>query len=299
MADPLAPSVLFEHVEDSTAFHFPRFFPHHGHIELPQPFKLDTPLIEMNTGNALIDNTIKPMDFTFTKFMFLELMVALILIVLFVALAARIKGGGRPKGRLWNLLEVFLLYIRDNVARPCIGEHDADRFVPYLWTLFLFVLGCNLMGMVPWMGSPTGALATTAALAFMTFAVVVGSGMKQLGVVGFWKAQVPHMDLPKPIAIGLVPLIFVIEILGLFIKHGVLAIRLLANMMAGHVVLSVVMAFIAASAAAGSVIWGGVTISSVVGATALSLLELFVAFLQAYIFTFLSALFIGAAVHPH
>jgi F-type H+-transporting ATPase subunit a len=97
----------------------------------------------------------------------------------------------------------------------------------------------------------------------------------------------------------LVPLIFVIEILGLFIKHGVLAIRLLANMMAGHVVLSVVMAFIAASAAAGSVVWGGVTISSVLGATALSLLELFVAFLQAYIFTFLSALFIGAAVHPH
>jgi F-type H+-transporting ATPase subunit a len=301
MADPLAPSVLFEHVEDSTAFHFPRDWglPHHGHIELPQPFKLDTPLIEMNTGNALIDDTIKPMDFTFTKFMFLELVIALIIIVLFVSLAARIKGGGRPKGRLWNLLEVFLLYIRDNVARPCIGEHDADRFVPFLWTLFLFVLGCNLMGMIPWMGSPTGALATTAALAFLTFAVVVGSGMKQLGVVGFWKAQVPHMDLPKPIAIGLIPLIFVIEILGLFIKHGVLAIRLLANMMAGHVVLSVIMAFIAASAVAGNFIWGSVTVSSVLGATALSLLELFVAFLQAYIFTFLSALFIGAAVHPH
>jgi hypothetical protein len=186
MADPLAPSVLFEHVEDSTAFHFPRDWglPHHGHIELPQPFKLDTPLIQMNTGNALIDDTIKPMDLTFTKFMFLELVIALIIIVLFVSLAARIKGGGRPKGRLWNLLEVFLLYIRDNVARPCIGDHDADRFVPFLWTLFFFVLGCNLMGMIPWMGSPTGALATTAALAFLTFAVVVGSGMKQLGVVG-------------------------------------------------------------------------------------------------------------------
>lgn len=136
-------------------------------------------------------------------------------------------------------------------------------------------------------------------LALTTFLVVIGSGSKQLGFVGFWKAQVPHMDLPKPIAMGLVPLIFVIEVLGLFIKHGVLAIRLLANMMAGHVVLSVILAFIAASAVAGQYVWGGVTVASVLGATALNLLELFVAFLQAYIFTFLSALFIGAAVHPH
>ena len=123
--------------------------------------------------------------------------------------------------------------------------------------------------------------------------------MKELGVVGFWKAQVPHMDLPGPIAVALIPLIFVIEILGLFIKHGVLAVRLLANMMAGHVVLAVIVAFIGATASAGAVIWGGVTLTSVLGATAISMLELFVAFLQAYIFTFLSALFIGAAVHPH
>ncbi|MEE9602992.1 MAG: F0F1 ATP synthase subunit A, partial [Thermoguttaceae bacterium] len=82
-------------------------------------------------------------------------------------------------------------------------------------------------------------------------------------------------------------------------KHSVLAVRLLANMMAGHVVLAVFLAFIAASYTAGTAIWGGVTFASVLGATALSMLELFVAFLQAYIFTFLSALFIGAAVHPH
>ncbi len=302
MANPLAPNELFAHVEDATYFHVPRMFTSHeahGHIAIPQPFKLDKPLIEMRTGNALIDNTIKPMDFTITKFMVLEVVIALIISALFITLAARIKGGQLPKGKFWNLLEVFLLYIRDKIARPCIGHHDADRFVPYLWTLFFFVLGCNLMGMVPWMGSPTAALATTATLAFTTFLVVVGSGSQQLGVVGFWKAQVPHMDLPKAIAVFLIPLIFVIEILGLFIKHGVLAIRLLANMMAGHVVLSVLLAFIGASAVAGQYIWGGVTLASVLGATALSLLELFVAFLQAYIFTFLSALFIGAAVHPH
>jgi F-type H+-transporting ATPase subunit a len=253
----------------------------------------------MHTGNALIDSTIKPLDFTLTKFMVLEVVIALIIFVLFMALAARIKGGSLAQGKLWNLLEVFLLYVRDNVARPCIGDQDADRFVPYLWTLFFFVLGCNLMGMIPWMGSPTGALATTAALALTTFIVVCGSGIKQLGFGGFLKAQVPHMDVPKAIYPFMWIFVFGIEIFGLLVKHSVLAVRLLANMMAGHVVLSVILAFIGASAVAGQYIWGGVTAASVLGATALSLLELFVAFLQAYIFTFLSALFIGAAVHPH
>jgi F-type H+-transporting ATPase subunit a len=115
--------------------------------------------------------------------------------------------------------------------------------------------------------------------------------------VGFWKAQVPHLDLAQPLKFILSLMIFVIEVLGLLIKHSVLAVRLLANMMAGHVVLAVFLAFIAASAT--SLVWWVVTPASVLGATALSALELFVAFLQAYIITFLSALFIGMAVHPH
>jgi F-type H+-transporting ATPase subunit a len=147
------------------------------------------------------------------------------------------------------------------------------------------------------MGSPTASLSVTASLALVTFLVVIGSGMRKMGPVGFWKAQVPHMDVPGPLKIVLVPMIFAIEVFGLLVKHGVLAVRLLANMMGGHVVLSVILAFIAASAQ--SLWWWGVMPASVLGATALSMLELFVAFLQAYIFTFLSALFIGMAVHPH
>jgi F-type H+-transporting ATPase subunit a len=195
------------------------------------------------------------------------------------------------------MLEAMLMFFRDKVARPCIGGHDADRFVPFLWTLFFFILACNLFGMLPWMGSPTGALATTGALALVTFLVVISSGMKKLGPAGFWKAQVPHMDLSPALKVVLIPMVFVIEIFGLIVKHSVLAVRLLANMMAGHVVLAVIVAFIAASAQ--SFWWYAVTPASLLGATALSLLELFVAFLQAYIFTFLSALFIGMAVHPH
>jgi F-type H+-transporting ATPase subunit a len=302
MADPLAPQHLFGHVEDSPGFHLPEFLApegSHGYVQIPQPFNLDKPLYEAKTGSELIDRTILPLDLKVTKFMVLEVIVAIIIFGLAVLLAKGLRGGANVRGRLWNMLEVFLLFIRDEVARPCIGRHDADKFVPFLWTIFLFVLGCNLMGMIPWMGSPTGALATTGALAFITFIVVIGSGMKQLGVVGFWKAQVPHMDLPGAIAPVMNVFIFVIEIFGLLVKHAVLAVRLLANMMAGHVVLAVIIAFIGASTTAGAVVWGGVTIASVLGATALSMLELFVAFLQAYIFTFLSALFIGAAVHPH
>jgi F-type H+-transporting ATPase subunit a len=131
----------------------------------------------------------------------------------------------------------------------------------------------------------------------VTFITVLGAGMARLGFWGFWKAQVPHMDLPKPVAVFLIPMIFVIEIFGLLVKHFVLAVRLLANMIGGHVVLAVLLAFITMTAS--SFLFWGVMPASVLGATLLSLLELLVAFIQAYIFAFLTALFIGMAVHPH
>lgn len=299
-SNPLDPEELFSHVEDADEIHVPRILTKDGsgHIKIPQPFKTEKPLFTAHTKSDLVNRTIQPLDLKITKFMLIELVAAILLCVFFIGLAKAIRGGGLPRGRFRNMLEAMLLYFRDNVARPCIGGHDADKFVPFLWTIFFFVLACNLFGMIPWMGSPTGSLAVTGTLAFITFSVVIGSGMQKLGPVGFWKAQVPHMDLSPGLKIVLIPLIFVIEILGLLIKHGVLAVRLLANMMAGHVVLAVILAFIAASAQY-VLIWIAVTFTSVLGATALSLLELFVAFLQAYIFTFLSALFIGMAVHPH
>jgi F-type H+-transporting ATPase subunit a len=296
--NPLDPNELFGHVADATYFHVPRSLApsSHGHIEIPQPFAGKEPIFVANTKSDMINRTIQPFDLKITKFMVIEVIVAVIIALLFIGLGRALKGGAIPRGRFRNMLEAFLLYFRDNVARPCIGHHDADRFVPFLWTIFFFVLGCNLFGMLPWMGSPTASLAVTGALAFVTFCVVIGSGMMKLGPVGFWKAQVPHMDLPPILKILLVPMIFGIELFGLLVKHGVLAVRLLANMMGGHVVLAVIVAFIGAATGA---VWYAVTPASVVGATALSMLELFVAFLQAYIFTFLSALFIGMAVHPH
>src|SRR5690606_6500265 len=154
-----------------------------------------------------------------------------------------------------------------------------------------FILFCNLFGLIPWMGAATGAFGTTLALALVTFLTGLIAGTIKFGPIGFWKNQVPHMDLAlwlKPLAL----LIFVIEVVGLLIKHGVLSVRLLANMVAGHLVLLGIMGLIEKSADAGTFQWAIVTTIAVVGSALFSLLELFVAFLQAYVFTFLSALFI-------
>jgi F-type H+-transporting ATPase subunit a len=256
-----------------------------GKILIPQPF------------GTLKNNYERESGFAISKFMILEAVVALILIAVFTILAAKVRNGRPVKGKLWNMFEAFLLFIRDDIARPAIGHHDADRFVPLLWTVFMFVLGCNLLGMIPWVGAPTGSFSVTFGLAMVTFATVIVAGSLRFGIVGFWKNQVPKMGLPLPLAIFIVPMLFAIEVLGLLIKHLVLSIRLLANMVAGHLVLLAIMGL--AVAAAASANWHLTATISVIGSALFSLLELFVAFLQAYVFTFLSALFIGAAVHHH
>ncbi len=146
------------------------------------PGKLEIP--QFYTGRPIFasqNQFIEPFDLKVTRFMVLEVVAALIVVAIGVVLAQKLTSGRLAKGRLWNALETVLLFIRDEVARPAIGTHDADRFLPYLWTIFFFVLTCNLLGMVPWLGSPTGALGVTGTLALMTFAAVVGAGSKQLG----------------------------------------------------------------------------------------------------------------------
>ena len=256
-----------------------------GKILIPQPF------------GQLKNNYEPDSGFCISKFMILLLVVAAVMVLLFTKLAGYVKNGRPAKGKLWNMLEAFLLFIRDDIARPAIGKHDADRFVPLLWTIFLFVLGCNLLGMIPWAGAPTGSFSVTIGLAFVTFATVIVAGSLRFGVVGFWKNQVPNMGLPLPLAVILVPMIFAIEVLSLFIKHGVLGIRLLANMVAGHLVLLAIMGI--AVAAAQGTNWEMTAAIAVISSVLFSCLELFVAMLQAYVFTFLSALFIGSSMHSH
>jgi len=236
--------------------------------------------------------------FQITHFMLMELIAAVLLVLILVPVVRHIARTPYSRGWFMNMFEAMLLFIRDDVARPAIGGHGADRFLPYLWTVFFFVLFNNLLGMFPGGASATGNVNVTAVLALMTLAVVVGAGMREMGVVGYWLGIVPHMDVPAWLKPALWGLMFVIEVAGLLIRHVVLAVRLFANMFAGHVVLAVILGFIMMTKFLAPSFFL-VTPASLIGVVLLSLLELFVALLQAYIFTFLSALFIGSAVHPH
>ncbi len=182
------------------------------------------------------------------------------------------------------------------------GAHPADKYLPYVWSCFFYVLFCNLLGALPWLGSATGHLSVTIALAVATLITVIRSGSEKLGPLGFWKALVPSMDLPGAIAYALKPMIWGIEFIGLLIKHGVLAVRLFANIMAGHTVIAVILGYIALAGSPSfpyPALYWVIMPASIFGQIGIGMLELFVAFLQAYVFAFLAALFIGAAVHPH
>ncbi|MCA8988878.1 MAG: F0F1 ATP synthase subunit A [Planctomycetaceae bacterium] len=255
-----------------------------GKILIPQPFGTLKNLYEVESG------------FGISKLMVVELLVAVLLAVVFIWLAKRGKETNRPVGRRHNLLESFVGYVRDEIVRPAIGGHDADKYVPYLLTAFFFILACNLIGMVPGLGTVTSAIEVTAVLAFCTFVIGVVSGVQHLGAGGFLMNFMPDVGdniLLQPIRL----LIFAIELLGLFIKHAVLAVRLFGNMVAGHMVLAGVLATVVA--AAGSGWWPIAAFFGILGATALSALEILVAFIQAYVFTMLSAIFIGMSIHKH
>jgi F-type H+-transporting ATPase subunit a len=238
----------------------------------------------------------KIFGFQITLFMILELIAALLVIAIYVPMARRLQSGRPPRGGWDNTFEVLLTFIRDEVAKPGIGEHDADRFVPFLWTLFLFILFSNLLGMIPAGGSPTSNIFVTGALALVVFFAIHGSAIAKMGFGPYVKSMWPHIDVPGIGGLAIKVVVFVIEIISVLIRNGVLAVRLFANMFAGHMVLATLLIFIVS--VKNPVLWTGVTVASVLGIVALSLLEIFVAFLQAYIFVFLTSLFMGLAMHP-
>jgi len=279
-----------------------------------------------------------------TKHQLLVVVSALAVAVPYTMLARRVADGTPPRGRFWNFLEMLLLFIRDEVARPNIsgGHHDhrgghpdhhdhretggggtpareapgetavphdasptrhyADRYLPFLWTLFLFILVSNLLGMLPFLGSPTADISVTLVLAALVFLVIHGSAVIKLGLPGYALSFVPRLEadnLPMRLFLWVfvVPLITVIEVLGAVIRAAVLAIRLFANIFAGHVALGVIILFAVASPTLGGFSPGGTLVAVLMG-TALSLLELFVAFLQAFVFVLLTSIFLGMQLNP-
>jgi F-type H+-transporting ATPase subunit a len=281
----------FDHVRDHAEWHFLA-------NDLTGEWTIHLPVLFEIPSFSLFGYEFGPHRFQLTKYMVLEVIAAVIVAAIYIPLARRVRTGEPPKGYLWNTFEVVLTFLRDQVAKPNLGEEEADKYVPFLWTLFLFILACNLLGMLPFMGSPTGAFSVTLTLAAIAFCAIHGYAIAAHGLWHYLKSYVPHIDVPLILGIFLIPMIMAIEIMGHFIKAFVLAVRLFANMFAGHTVLAFILFFIVMAKQASPLLLGVITVGSVLGVTALSLLELFVAFLQAFIFTFLTSLFMGSTLHP-
>lgn len=215
-------------------------------------------------------------------------MIIMFLIFFSVAKAYKKKGLSAPSG-FQAFMEPLILFVRDEVAIPSIGKKEADRFVPFLLTIFFFIWISNLLGLIPFLGglNITGTLSVTMVLAAIVFIITTVNGKKPYWVHILWPPNVP-----LPIKIILVP----IEIAGLFIKPLVLMVRLTANITAGHIIILafVALIFIFGEQSAGA--GYGVGIGSTLFMIFMNFIELLVAFLQAYVFTLLAALYFGAAV---
>ena len=242
------------------------------------------------------------LDFSITKHV-LFMMIAAVLVAITLIIAARDaarehKAGAErgPKGAA-NVVEAIILFIRDEVAIKNIG-HGGERYVPFIVSVFFFILFCNALGLLPWGASPTGNVSVTAAMAIMTFIMVEVAGMKALGAgylktIFYW----PH-DMPLAVKLPMTFIMTPVELLGKFTKPFALTMRLYANMTAGHaVVLALTGLSVMATLAGAKFI--GIAIAPMFMATAIMVLEIGVALLQAYIFAMLSAVFIGLIRHAH
>jgi F-type H+-transporting ATPase subunit a len=252
---------IFHHIMDSQT------------LELPFIGEVQLPTLHIGPYSLPITRTV------------VMLWVACAIVVLLTVIVTRRRQ--TVPGRTQSLVELLVVFIRDDVARNTIGEH-AERYVPYLLTTFFMILTCNLLGLVPYASTPTGNIGVTAGLAIIAFVMTQAAGIREYGVLHHLKNLVPP-GLP----LWLMPIMIIIEIISVFTKPFALCVRLFANMTAGHVVVlslfSIV--FILKSVSAGFFL-------SVPFALFIDCIELLVAFLQAYIFTMLTALFIGMSAHP-
>jgi len=260
---------IIEHVADSHVLEFEPF----GEIHLPQ-------FPPVHIGGITI-------DFSLTKHIVM-IWFAMLLLLIFVRVAMRSyrKNVLVPRG-LANVLEVIVIFVRDDIVRGAIGE-EGKKLLPYFLTVFFFVLFSNFVGLIPYTSTPTGNINVTAALAIIAFFVIQISGIVNHGFVGYFKGL-----MPPHIPLFVVPVMIIVELLGLFTKPFALSVRLFANMSAGHIVIFSLIGLI--------FIFHSVFIApiSIAFAVFISLLEILVGLIQAYIFTMLTALFVGLAIHQH
>lgn len=244
-------SYIIHHVADAHEWHLPFLPP----IHIPEPLTLHAVML-----------------FIASAFMMLTFCVL-------YQIKARV-----PRG-LTNLLETFVVFIRDEIAIANLGKEEGEEMTPYFCTVFFLILCLNLMGLIPLFSTATANYNVTGGIALTTFFVMVFGAIYKNGVKGFVSAFVPH-GLPVPVLFIITP----IEFLGLFIKSSALMIRLFANMLAGHIIILALLGII--------VILGWAALPMAGLALFIYLLEVLIAFIQAYIFTLLSAIFIAQIHQP-
>jgi F-type H+-transporting ATPase subunit a len=238
--------------------------------------------LEFHDGHP---SNVKPLDFSITKNVTSLFIGALIIVVLMLSMSSFYKKNGAvaPKG-VAKFLEPFIVVIRDDIAKENIDEHKYHKYVPYLLTIFFFIWINNLLGLVPIFpggANLTGNITITFFLAFCTLLITLFSSNKN-----YWK----HIFATPGVPLALMPIMIPIEIVGIFTKPFALMIRLFANITAGHIIILALISIIFINK---NVAWGALSVPM---ALFISVLELLVAVLQAYLFALLSALFIGAAV---
>jgi F-type H+-transporting ATPase subunit a len=292
---PTVAQFIFHHVSDSNDYtiEVPLLPEKNITIHLPQiRWSWKAGVCEANPGVATLPLAMDGcLDLSITKHTVMMWLALLVLILAVVGGSNKDKAKLVPRGAGQNLIEMLVLFVRDEIAVKNIGKDEAPRYTPYLLTIFFFILFMNLLGLIPEMATATGNLAITAGLALCTFFVTQAASIRAAGFGGYLK------HLTGGVHPALWPIMVPVEILGLFTKPFALTVRLFANMLAGHIVIFFLLGLIfilGSSAVAGA---------SVPFAMAIYFLELFVALVQAYIFTMLSSLFIGMGVamghHDH
>jgi F-type H+-transporting ATPase subunit a len=275
--------IIMPHITDSKSIDYPCF-----RSLREWACEGELPEIKFQLGGRTI-------DLSLTKHVIFLAIAGLTTLVLLLGVAASHRRhsaeGGRPKGFAAGM-EAIILYLRNEIYMPVLG-HGGEGYVPFCLTLFFFILWCNLWGLMPWGSTPTGNVNVTATLAIVTFIVVEIAGMRSLGkgylgTIIYW----PH-DQPFIMKALMTPIMTPIEIVGKFTKPFALTVRLFANMISGHVIILALVGLIFMFGIKTSIV------APVAMALGITLLEILVAFIQAFIFSLLAAVFIGQIRTAH
>jgi F-type H+-transporting ATPase subunit a len=274
---------------------------HHGHdaykgFKLIKEGDLKGKIVEVDEHESKIDGPL-PLDFSMKKNVIGIIFSITVICLIFISVANRYKSNpnGAPKG-LQSLMETLILFVRDDIARPSIGDKNYGKFMPFLLTTFFFIWINNILGLIPIFpagANITGNIAVTMALALVTLLIILINGNKN-----FWKHIVNAPGVPVFLKLP-IPIMPIVEAASWLIKPGVLMIRLFANILAGHMIVMVLFSLIFIFGAVNVYYGYGISFIAIMLTVFMSLLELLVAFIQAFVFTMLSALFIGMATEEH